>query len=720
MTSNSFCQVAVPCPLPQLFTYLNDPSNPAQAGDWVRVPFGKRTLMGLVFNISLEPPEGISVRPLAAVGDARLRIPPGLLELMQWLVRYYHAAPGEVVATFVPSLVESGRYPEGERHWHAVAECADTLPKQAKRQQQLLAQITAAGAMTSAQIRAAGFSPAIFRQLAATGAIESSEALPEPLATAPPLPLFNPTPDQRQVIDTLVGARSGTYLLEGVTGSGKSLVYQYLVRDRTNAGFQVLVLVPEIGLIPQMQLHIERLGLPVVCYHSGMSDGERAASWIAASEARAQVVIATRSGALLPLPKLGLIIVDEEHDSSYKANDGIRYQARDLAVYRANRAGVPVLLGSATPSLETRANLEEGRFRHLTLDERVGGGSLPEWQFVDAREAGSDELRHPLVRTALSRHLGAGKQVMVFLNRRGFAPLLECRSCGWQACCDHCDVRFTFHRSVHQLRCHQCDRVASPPSRCPVCASANIDFRGRGTERLEQRLMEMFPDVPVIRVDRDAARGKRGVERKLAEIKSSAAAILVGTQMLAKGHHFPDLTLVLILDIDQALMSPDFRAREQAMQLFIQVAGRAGRESHSAEILVPTLYPAQPLLKYLQANDYPGFARFELDHRRQLKLPPTCHQAILRVECVDADAGWNLLEDLVREVPSNPGCWAIGPHPCLLERRNGRYRHQLQIFAASRAVLHSRLANLADFMQARASAKRCRWHLDIDPVSIDG
>jgi primosomal protein N' (replication factor Y) (superfamily II helicase) len=718
MTSANYWGVAVPCPLRQLFTYSSVVGQPVGPGDWVDISFGRRRLTGLVME-QVDKPEGIETKPVLAVADPRLRLPPGTLELIRWVIRYYHAAPGDAVASLVPSRISAGRAPAGETCWTAQPDQLRAIPQRAKRQAELYQWLSGRANATTTEAEKAGFARRLLTALHSAGLVTRREdSLEPPLSPAATRALHLPNQAQTHAIETISNGQKEVFLLEGVTGSGKSLVYQYLAQRALNSGRQVLVLVPEIGLVPSMIEHMQASGFAVAGYHSGMTDIERAAVWLGCAAGKVRLVVGTRSAILLPMPELAIIMVDEEQDSSYKQQEGIRYNARDLAVYRAGQQAIPVVLGSATPSLETLRNVETGRYRHCLLPERIGGSPMPDWRFIDVRGA-ADELAVPALEEAMHRHLSQGRQVLVFLNRRGFAPLLTCLDCGWQACCDRCDVRYTYHRAANRLRCHQCDAQMVPPVRCPQCRSPRLDYRGRGTERLEQRLSAQFAGVPVIRIDRDVTRGKLEMERRLAVLKGGGAAILVGTQMLAKGHHLPNLTLAVIFDFDHALLSPDFRAREQAVQLAFQVAGRAGREARNAEIMLLTEFPGQPLLQYMADNDYPAYARFELDRRREHSLPPLAHMALLRVEGNPPDLALRALQTCLSRAGLEQ-VQILGPHPCLTERRQGRYRYQLQLGADSRSLLHSALERLLENIPASTPGARLKWILDVDPGGIDG
>jgi len=721
MTSNSYWRIALPCPLRRLFTYSATKNLTLEAGDWVQVPFGNRKVVGLVLEATEKPRVDYQIKEVAEVVRKELQLPRSIVALILWSMRYYHAAPWDIVSTFVPGYILQGKTPEAEPVWFVREDAAAKVSARARRQKELIEWLGESGPSDSGSIVFAGFSRALIRQLRDANAIEAAEAEQQ---HAPPLTkseLLQPTSDQSALIDQVSQEGSGTYLLEGITGSGKTLVYLHLAREQLKQNKQVLILVPEIGLVPQMLEHCRQLVEQPFCYHSGMTDSQRAETWLACLQGRAQLIIGTRSALFLPFEAPGMIVVDEEHDASYKQQEGMRYHARDIAVIRASKMGIPIILGSATPSLESLYNAKRDNFTHLGLNKRVAGGEIPKWKVLEGRAPIENTGLLPESLNSIQAHLSANQQVLVFINRRGYAPCQRCSQCGWQASCDSCDSRYTYHKSFNELRCHRCDIRRAVPTQCPVCASQQLLFLGQGTERIAQKLSEFFPDVPVIRVDRDATKGKQGMQRKLDEVHASGAAILVGTQMLAKGHHFPNLSMALILDIDYAMMSADFRATEQGMQLITQVAGRTGRESGGGEVVLQTEYASHPMLVDLVSNKYAHFAEELLLQRRELSLPPYCYMAILRAESEDYRLALGLLQDNLKAVQRSGlyDCQIIGPSPSPTEKRAGRYRFQTQITAGARSNLHKLLSFVVADLDSRRHNKKLRWHLDIDPISLD-
>ena len=510
------------------------------------------------------------------------------------------------------------------------------------------------------------------------------------------------------------------FLLDGVTGSGKTEVYLRLIQDVLAAGRQALVLVPEIGLTPQLERRIQaRLGAPMAVLHSGLGERERELAWRAAADGAAALVLGTRSAVFAPLPRLGLVVVDEEHDLSFKQQDGFRYSARDLAVRRAQRAGCPVILGSATPSLETLHSAQRGRYDWLHLTGRAGGAQPPRLDVIDIRAQPLDGgLSRVLVRD-LGAEITAGNQVLLFLNRRGFAPILTCHDCGWVGGCPHCDARLTLHLTRRRLACHHCGWVRAIPQVCPDCAKDDLRALGQGTERLEEEVARLFPGVPMARIDRDSTRGGR-LARLLEGARRGDFPILIGTQMLAKGHHLPGVTLVGILDLDQGLYGADYRAPERMAQLIVQVAGRAGRAERPGRVVLQTRHPDHPLLEALLRGGYAAFAEGALAERRAALLPPFSHQALLRAEGRTAKDAVDLLAGAAaraREIGLT-GLSLWGPVAAPMERRAGRYRAQLLAQAERRTDLQTFLATWVPGLRSLKVPAGARWSLDVDPQEM--
>jgi primosomal protein N' (replication factor Y) len=540
-----------------------------------------------------------------------------------------------------------------------------------------------------------------------------------PAAALPPGPELSPAQAHAlDVIDAAADHYAG-FLLQGATGSGKTEVYLRLVARALERGRSALVLVPEIGLTPQLLDRFRaRLPVPIAVMHSGLGDGERLAAWRAARSGQARVLIGTRSAVFAPLTQLGLIVVDEEHDSSYKQQEGgCRYSARDLAVRRAQQAGVPVVLGSATPALESLHNVQLGRYQALPLPRRSDQAPAPGVALIDLRaHAVHAGLAGPVIQ-AIGRHLDSDGQVLVYLNRRGYAPTLLCTSCGWIAPCSECDARLTVHQGAGQLRCHYCGGAQPLPTRCGRCGFA-VKPVGQGTERVAETLAELFPAAAQVRLDRDTVRDARDVDAVMHSLLEGRARILVGTQMVTKGHHFPGVSLVTVLNADQGLFSTDFRAAERLAQTIVQVAGRAGRGTRAGEVLIQTAYPEHPLLQCLISGGYESFAAGALAERAAARWPPFSRLALLRASATSeapALAFLRAARDCAMPVPQGR---LLGPVNSAMARRAGRHHAQLLIEHAERGGLHQFLDRWLPAVERLPEARRVRWALDVDPLDI--
>ena len=537
----------------------------------------------------------------------------------------------------------------------------------------------------------------------------------------PDRPVLNA--EQRRAVQAVEASREAfsPFVLDGVTGSGKTEVYLRLIESVVARGRQALVLIPEIGLTPQLLARFrERLPYRVAALHSGLSDGERLSSWTHARRGTADVLVGTRSAVFVPLARPGLFIVDEEHDLSFKQQDGFRYSARDLAVVRARDAGCPVVLGSATPSLEAIDNVRRGRYRRLELPHRAGGAAPPRIDVVDLRARPFDNGLCDVLVEALERTKARAEQALLFINRRGYAPVLMCHACGWVANCDRCDARLVFHREDGRMRCHHCAAERAPPEQCPECGSKNVRRLGLGTERVASALERRIEGLRVARMDRDATRRRGSLEALLARVHAGEVDAVVGTQMLAKGHHFPNVTLVAILDADAGLFGIDFRATERMAQLLLQVAGRAGRGDRAGRVLLQTHHPEHPLLRVLVLEGYRKFCAEALAERHGARLPPFASLALVRAEALQRDAPQSFLRDAEACASARPhtGVSVLGPVPSPMERRAGRYRAQLLVDATSRRALQHFLPGWIAELESLPSARKVRWSVDVDPQEM--
>jgi primosomal protein N' (replication factor Y) len=706
----SILRIAVPAPFREPLDYLPAADGPVPpVGARVVVPLGRR------------------LRRAGRALDETPFLPPDLLALARWTADYYQHPIGEVLAQMLPVAARrtdgTERGPNGWRRTAAAADRdADALARAPARRRALALLDAAPEGLTTAALAEAGVRPEILRALAADGWVEKVR-IEEPAPTVDAVPPQPPPilgDEQAAAAARLRDALGGfgAFLLEGVTGSGKTEVYFDAMRAALDAGRQALLLVPEIGLTPQTLTRLRaRFPEPLAVLHSGLGDGARLAAWRAAAAGRARIVVGTRSAIFAPLPEAGVVVVDEEHDESYKQQDGLRYSARDLAVKRARDLDVPVILGSATPSLESLRNALDGRYGHLRLSRRAGGARPPAARVVDVNRHPVEEgLSTPLL-DAVRERIARDEQVMVFLNRRGFAPVLMCQGCRWIAECPRCDARLTVHARQGSLRCHHCGTRRPLPSTCPACGEPEPMPVGVGTQRTESALARHFPDVRIIRIDRDSTRSAAALTSTFDAIAEAGPAILVGTQMITKGHHFPDVTLVAVIDADGGLFSADFRAGERLAQQLVQVAGRAGRAARPGEVLIQTRQPDHPLLRALLDDGYPAFAASALVEREALGFPPYGRLALLRAEATDARAPDAFLEAAAARLREHAGAvQVLGPVPATMVRRAGRHRARLLLQAGDRASLHRLLRATVPTLDGLPEARRVRWSLDVDPL----
>jgi len=681
--------VAIDAPFGRALSYAS-PFGPLAAGTWVSVPFGKKTVLGLV---TADAPDtdiaANKIRPIAAVIEDLPAAEPAWIDFMSFAGRYYRRPFGSVAVGLVPKWLRdlknySAQTASGRRN---------------------IDRLTAAGPIAEAQ-----------------QAAQQSE---------PPL-----NAEQLTAIEAL--SQPGVCLLHGVTGSGKTRVYTEAARAclSRNDQAQVLMMVPEIGLTPQLVARFTAAlpGIPIAVLHSEITERERARLWLLAAKGAVRLVIGTRLSLMTPMPGLKLIMIDEEHDPSYKQQEGMRYSARDLAVWRAQQLGISLLLGSATPSVETWAQVKRGRYRHLRLSQRATGEPPAAIRLVDtlkdpAREGLSSECR-----AAIASVLQEGGQVLVFLNRRGYAPVLSCASCGWSSHCPDCSVASVLHKAVAtekeesaharwRLQCHHCGLFSPVPRHCPECGDADLQPIGRGVQRLEQTLIEEFPAARILRIDRDTVRKGRALQEQIDAIERGECDIVVGTQMLAKGHDFARMRLVVVADSDTQLLNPDFRAPERLFATLMQVSGRAGRHEQSgppAQVLIQTRYPQHGLYQFLMAQDVDGFVSSELEDRRAAGLPPFTHMAAIRLAHADskkAQTALRAVRSLCEEQAAAQGLLATvyGPVPRYPETVAGKWRGQIMLEAESRAAVHQLLQFAEDWISGHRTFD---VHVDVDPHEL--
>lgn len=722
-------KVAIPTPLYRLFDYAWPMDEPILRGTRVSVPFGRRQVIGIVLEELqiTQVPEG-KLRAVHRVHDDDALIADDVMDLLCWASRYYHHPLGEVLMSALPSRLRKGQAADiAEREffaWVGPNPVPESL-QSAKVQYQIaqyLASLSGKSAAADALVR---ISPRWRTSIAALikkqmVVCERALQIPDNKAHAKAPVLAG---EQKHAVDLIVGALQSnqSFLLNGVTGSGKTEVYLRSIQAASAQGLQSLVLVPEISLTPQLMSRFEqRLDGCLVSLHSGLNDTERMQNWLCAAKGYANVVIGTRSSVLAPMPRLGLIIVDEEHDNSFKQQDGFRYHARDLALLRARARACPIVLGSATPSFESLNNVTSGKFIELPLTQRAGDAVPPTLGLMDIRRRKLVEGMSDRMIDAIKEHLDNAGQVLMFINRRGYAPTLLCNDCGAAADCRRCDAHMTVHAKHNRLRCHHCGSERAMPSRCESCGSVELDRVGYGTERIAQALRDAFPDVLIARIDRDSTRRKGALEQQLDLATSGEARILVGTQMLAKGHHFPKLTLVGILDADRGLFGTDFRSLEHMGQLILQVAGRAGREKNSGSVLIQTRNPDSPILQTLIHDGYASFAAIAMAERKLAELPPYTFMALVRAEAADGREPHRFLIEVAEALKQvNVGKLdVLGPVPAPMERLGGRFRAQLLLQSNLRSTLNDSLSRLCVVIDGLPSARRCRWSIDVDPVDL--
>ncbi|MCB1616496.1 MAG: primosomal protein N' [Pseudomonadales bacterium] len=735
-------EIALPVPLRRVFDYLppddldTHKAGILAAGTRIKVPFGNRQMVGILLRSktqSLLPAD--KLRSALSILDKQPVLDSQQLKLLQWAASYYHHPYGEALHTALPALLCKTRSPKPKttNHWQLSLH-GKGLPEQAlkrsPRQSAALDFIRSHPGLSTRQISDAGISEHAIRALYQKKLIEPLPTFSEDLTTdidnrltgaetaVTAEPGLKANKEQQLAIDAITGARGfECFLLDGITGSGKTEVYLQVIESVLKQGRQALVLVPEIGLTPQTLARFSaRFNRRACSYHSGLTDRQRLQVWQAAATQEADIIIGTRSAVFLPLKNPGILIVDEEHDTSFKQQDNFRYSARDLAVVRGQLENIPIVLGSATPSLETLQNALDGRYKHIRLLQRAGRASPPAFELIDTRTAPLEQGFSAKLLTNIRNQLEAGQQVLVFLNRRGYAPALICGNCHWVATCPHCDTRLTVHRKQNLLRCHHCDFRQTLMTACPSCHNPKPDFVGMGIQRSEDFLQQHFPDFPTLRIDRDSIRKESDWEQLNSTIASGQPMILLGTQMLAKGHHYADVTLVAIVDADQGFFSADFRSAERMAQLITQVSGRAGRTGKPGKVLIQTRYHTHPLLKTLTTESYHQLARSLLQERRLLDLPPFTYQAIFRAEAKKAGQAEQWLANVKKQLQqTSPAIKLIGPLPCIAEKRAGFYRYELTLWCRSRKALHAGLDKCFLYLEEEKTVNRCRWHIDIDP-----
>ena len=724
--------VALPVPLARTFDYLLPDEMRAVAGCRVQVPFGKQQRVGVVVSVSetSELPRE-ELKQVSEVLDSESLFSPSVWRMLIWAADYYHHPIGDVLFHALPVLLRQGKPASAAPLWYWFAtEQGQSVDinslKRSPKQQQALAALRQ-GRIWRHQVAEMAFNDAALQALRSKGLCDLNSEAP---SVADWRQHFSVAGDRLRLNTeqaTAVGALHSAadsfsaWLLAGITGSGKTEVYLSVLENVLAQGRQALVLVPEIGLTPQTIARFrERFQAPVEVMHSGLNDSERLSAWLKAKSGEAAIVIGTRSSLFTPFKDLGVIVIDEEHDSSYKQQEGWRYHARDLAVWRAHADRIPIILGSATPALETLHNVRQRKYNLLKLTRRAGNARPAMQHVLDLKGQQLQAGLSPALINRMRQHLQADNQVILFLNRRGYAPALLCHDCGWIAECARCDHYYTLHQAQHHLRCHHCDSQRAVPRQCPSCGSTHMVPVGLGTEQLEHSLAPLFPGVPISRIDRDTTSRKGALEQHLAEVHRGGARILIGTQMLAKGHHFPDVTLVSLLDVDGALFSADFRAAERFAQLYTQVAGRAGRAGKQGEVILQTHHPEHPLLQTLLTEGYDAFADRALLERSSVLLPPWSSHVLIRAEDHNNQQAPLFLQQLRNLLQASPladnQLWIVGPVPALQPKRGGRYRWQLLLQHTSRPRLQHLISSTLALIGTLPDARKVKWVLDVDPI----
>jgi len=739
MNSPAVLLVALPVPLYQRFEYLpaqDEKYERYKVGTRVRVQFGTRKLIGLIVDKAANSSFAANkLKHITEVLDEQPVFDSALLKLLFWAAEYYQQPIGEVIFTALPTVLRKGKLITPTTHtlyklsneYKVATELTNKLNRAPKQRLVVELLSTNSNGLSTDEIKKhiPGWRSAI-NALLKKNYVE--KIYQEPSVELPQiednLKNLDLNPEQQTAYEELKTKleKFSCTLLDGVTGSGKTEVYLSLAKDVLATNKQILILVPEIGLTPQLLQRIEsRLGEKVHLMHSGLNDTQRAQTWLAAKTRKATIIVGTRSAIFLPFTKLGLVIIDEEHDLSFKQQEGFLYNARDIAVYRAKQLKIPIILGTATPSFETQHNVNTERYQKLVLSKRAKDSNIPDVKCIDMRSTPSSEGLSDELIQAMQTELDNKNQILLFLNRRGYAPAILCKECSWTAECSRCDARMTVYKKRNILKCHHCLKEERIPDHCPTCNSEELLWLGEGTQRIEDRLKEIFPSTSITRIDRDNTQKKDALEEKLNEIHAGKQQIIIGTQMLSKGHDFPNVTLVGILNVDHGLFSTDFRATERLAQLLVQVAGRAGRGNKKGMVLLQTHLPEHPLLNLLLSQGYAAFSKEALKIRQECLFPPYSFMLMIRARANNMSMTQNFLQDIKSIISKNniKDLTIYGPIPALMERKAGMYQSQLIFFSQHRKSIQQNLANWAQTIATRPLAKRVRWDIEVDPLEIN-
>ncbi len=727
-------QIAVPTPFRKLFDYLpenNANKSVSKPGCRVLIPFGKRKhIIGVVVSSSKhsEYPQN-KLKRIEHVIDEQPVFEKTQMELLLWASRYYHHPVGEVINNALPVWLRKANQLEQlvPIAWQMTKKgkntALDTL-KRSPKQYQLLEYLQKHSQphLEHDLLEQADIHKRVIQSLEQKQFIEKTALTPNMQYSVSDNNKFDLNQEQKQAVKNVTAAigSSQVFLLDGLTGSGKTEVYMEIVKAVLQAGKQSLILLPEIGLTPQIiQRFKQRFHCKIAIQHSGLSNRERMQHWLSAKDGSAGIVLGTRSAIWTPLANPGVFIIDEEHDLSYKQQEGFRYSAKDTLIMRSQLEQLPVLLGSATPSLESQYNIQKKSYQPLQLRVRAGGATLPEFKLFDVRGKKMYGALSDLLVNEIRQHLNKNNQVLLFLNRRGYATHLICHACGWKACCERCERPYTYHKTYKKMICHHCDNYKNPIETCAECEQP-LFMLGHGTERIEEQLHALFPDKTMARIDRDSTRKKNAMSSILEKINDGSIDILIGTQMLAKGHHFPNVTLTAIVDADHGLFSTDFRASERLAQLFVQVSGRAGRGEKKGTVVVQTHQPDHDLFQQIIQHGYQHYAKTLMQERETAELPPYSYMALLNAEAHNQSDAVGFLRHaavLINERKEKQ-LSVFGPVPALIEKRSGRFRQQLILQANNRNALHKHIDSWLLQLETAKLSKKVRWSIDIDPQDM--
>lgn len=742
MSQPIICRIALAIPLHKQFDYLLPDyllttEITGLIGCRVRVPFGgKRQMIGVICEVNPHCDYALDkLKTITQLIDNSPLLDKALWSLLRWAAFYYQHPFGDVFQQAIPTLLRQGKEAEfkGSEHWQLSGTAFNLDDFKKAKKQHLALSLLQRSPLASAKLKEQGISRPTLNALQEKGLITAIELQPEcnvnwPDSFSESSEKPTLTAEQAVAITSInqQADKFNCFLLEGITGSGKTEVYLNIIKPILQAGKQALVIVPEIGLTPQtVQRFQARFNVPVYLKHSGLNAREQLDTWLHGKQGSGAIIIGTRSAVFSDFKNLGLIILDEEHDASFKQQDGFRYHARDFAIKRALQQNIPIVLGSATPSLESLHNALQGKYQHLHLTQRAGNAKPPSSSLINLAGLPLKSGLSPQLIELMGKHLAKNNQVLLFLNRRGYAPVLMCHECGWLVKCPRCDAFYTYHKSANYLHCHHCTSTLPVPRQCNDCGSTQLIATGVGTEQLEETLNTLFPDHPTVRIDRDNTRKKESFNQYLKDINKGKYKILLGTQMLAKGHHFPDVTLVALIDVDGALFCNDYRASERLAQLFTQVSGRAGRAEKKGQVVLQTHHPEHSLLQDLINNGYLDFSRNALQERILAQLPPSSFQALLRCESSNATQAENflglckqILEQITTSHKINEQVLILGPIPASMERRAGKYRFQLLLQSQQRSLITRTLQQALPSFDNLPEGRKVRWSIDVDPIDF--